>query len=82
MEMHRRHPTTAGVDGEERTFTPLPGWAENADCAGCCLSHERWNCEAFTVYSSESIVNNLNFPLMTLAFALTIIHLLKCRLSV
>ena len=21
------HPTTAGVDGEVRTFTPLPGWA-------------------------------------------------------
>jgi len=20
-------PTTAGVDGEERAFTPLPGWA-------------------------------------------------------
>ncbi|NDU99101.1 hypothetical protein [Spirosoma terrae] len=24
------HPTPTGVDGEERAFTHLPGWAENS----------------------------------------------------
>ena len=28
------HPTTAGVDGEERAFTHLPGWAETSHWGG------------------------------------------------
>ena len=37
---YMEHPTTAGVDGEERAFTHLPGWAVCVDLAACCLSHK------------------------------------------
>jgi len=32
------HPTPMRADGEERTFTPLPGWAECLTSGACILS--------------------------------------------